>query len=66
MFDLEQAITNWRQQMLAAGIHAPVPLEELEGHLREEIGRQTQAGVSAQTAFENSVRQMGQADALEG
>ena len=39
MFDLEQSITNWRKQMLAAGIKSPVPLEELEIHLREEIER---------------------------
>jgi len=37
MFDLEQAIIAWRQQMLAAGIKSPVPLEELENHLRDEI-----------------------------
>ena len=37
MFNLEQAIAEWRQQMLATGIQTPVPLEELEIHLREEI-----------------------------
>ena len=37
MFGLEQAIADWRQQMLAAGIKTPVPLEELEIHLREDI-----------------------------
>ncbi len=30
MFDLENAIADWRRQMLAAGIQTPVPLEELE------------------------------------
>jgi hypothetical protein len=39
MFELEQAITGWRRQMLAAGIKTPVPLEELEIHLRDEIER---------------------------
>jgi hypothetical protein len=29
MFKLEQSIMEWRRQMLAAGIKAPVPLEEL-------------------------------------
>ena len=37
MFSLEKSIAGWREQMLAAGIKAPVPLEELEIHLREEI-----------------------------
>ena len=38
MSDLEQSIAEWRKQMLAAGIETPVPLEELEIHLREDIG----------------------------
>jgi len=37
MFSLEKSISEWRRQMLAAGIKTPVPLEELEIHLREEI-----------------------------
>ena len=44
MFNLEQSIAEWRKQMLAAGIKSPVPLEELEIHLREEIGRNIQFG----------------------
>jgi hypothetical protein len=51
MFNLEQAISEWRRQMLAAGIKTPVPLEELELHLREEIERQIQSGASKQQAF---------------
>ena len=35
--DLESLIANWRREMLAAGIKTPVPLEELESHLREDI-----------------------------
>jgi hypothetical protein len=37
MFDLEQTISEWRRQMLSAGIKTPVPLEELEIHLREDV-----------------------------
>ena len=51
--------------MLAAGIKTPVPLEELESHLREEIERQMKSGLSEQTAFEISVRQAGQPKALK-
>jgi hypothetical protein len=36
MFDLEQAIADWREQMLAAGVKTPVPLVELESHLLDE------------------------------
>jgi hypothetical protein len=65
MFDLEQSIANWRQQMLAAGIKAPVPLEELESHLREEIERQIKSGMDAQRAFEITVSQIGEAKELK-
>lgn len=64
MPDLEEKISGWRQQMLAAGIESPVPLEELEIHLRDEIERQMKSGLSEQKAFEISVQQMGQAQLL--
>jgi hypothetical protein len=60
MFDLEQSIADWQRQMLAAGIKTPVPMEELEIHLREEIERQMKSGLDEQEAFEISVRQIGQ------
>ena len=65
MFDLEQSISDWRKQMLAAGIKAPVPLDELESHLREEIERQIQSGASDQEAFQRTVLQIGQAKELK-
>jgi hypothetical protein len=65
MFNLEESIAQWRRQMLAAGINSPVPLEELESHLREDWERQTRSGLSAQQAFEMAVAQMGQATALK-
>jgi hypothetical protein len=65
MFNLEQSINGWRQQMLAAGIKSPVPLEELEGHLREEIEQQIKSGLNAQQAFAAAVQQIGQANRLK-
>src|SRR5579859_296319 len=65
MFDLEKAIADWRRQMLAAGIRAPVPLDELENHLREEIERQMKAEFNAEKAFGAAMQQIGQAHALE-
>src|SRR5215472_6533374 len=65
MFDLEQSIAEWRQQMLAAGIKSPVPLEELESHLREEIERQVESGIDAPQAFEVTVSQIGQGAQLK-
>ncbi len=64
MFNLEQSIVEWRQQMLVAGIKTPVPLEELENHLRDEIERQTKMGLNEQKAFEISVKQIGQPEPL--
>ncbi len=64
MFDLEQSIEEWRRQMLAAGIQTPVPLEELESHLRDEIERQVKSGLSEPIAFEVSVKQVGQPQSL--
>jgi hypothetical protein len=61
MFDLEMAIAQWRQQMLAAGIKTPVPLEELEAHLQEDIEQQVRAGTESSRAFEMAVRHMGEA-----
>jgi hypothetical protein len=65
MFNLEQCISEWHKQMLAAGISTPVPLEELENHLREEIERQINAGVNEQQAFNLAVRQIGEAGQLK-
>lgn len=65
MFDLEKSIANWRCQMLAAGIKAPVPSEELEGHLREEIEQQMKLGANKQKAFEMAVQQIGQPKILD-
>ena len=51
--------------MLAAGIKTPVPLEELEIHLREEIERQTGAGLSETEAFKASVQKIGPAQIVQ-
>jgi hypothetical protein len=64
MPDLEILISSWRQQMRAAGIKTPVPLEELENHLREAIQQQMHSGMSAAQAFESSVQRIGPADLL--
>jgi hypothetical protein len=65
MFDLEQSIADWRQRMLAAGIKTPVPLEELESHLREDIAQQMKSGLSAQQSFGSAVNKIGQAPELK-
>jgi hypothetical protein len=65
MFPLEEAIAAWRDQMLAAGIQTPVPLDELENHLRDDIQDRMQAGASRAAAFQLAVNQIGQPDTLQ-
>jgi hypothetical protein len=65
MFSLEQSIADWRQQMLAGGIKSPVPLDELEEHLRDSVERQMRSGISPELAFENTVQSMGQTAELK-
>jgi hypothetical protein len=65
MFNLEAAILEWRRQMRAAGIKTPDHLDELESHLREEIGRQMKAGRSEAEAFQTAVQKIGRAQKVQ-
>jgi hypothetical protein len=64
MFNLDQEIAEWRRRMMAAGIKTPVPLDELESHLREDFERHLVSGVNPRQAFEAVIQRMGQAHAL--
>lgn len=59
MFHLELSISDWRKQMVAAGIQSPVTLDELESHLREEIAQQMESGLAEQKAFETATAKIG-------
>jgi hypothetical protein len=65
MFNLERTISEWRRQMLAAGIKTPVPLEELEIHLCEEIEQHIKSGLNEAEAFQAAVEKIGQAHLLQ-
>lgn len=65
MFNLEQAIAKWRRRMCAAGIKTPVPLDELENHLREGVEQQTRSGADPEQAFHRMVERIGAAGKLE-
>jgi hypothetical protein len=65
MFDLEAAVGEWRRQLAADGISSSEVLDELEGHLREEIEAQEHAGLAPGTAFEAAVASMGHAHVLK-
>lgn len=65
MFNLEQAISDWRREMVAGGIDSPDTLDELESHLSEEIGHQVRSGSEANDAFQEAVRRFGLGGALK-
>ena len=65
MFNLDQAIAEWRRQMVAAGIKTPEALKELEAHLRDDVEHQMLSGVSAEQAFNTAVQQLGSANTLK-
>ncbi len=51
--------------MLAAGIKSPVPLEELEIHLREEIELQMKLGEREVQAFKTAAQRIGHAHMIQ-
>src|ERR1044071_6437277 len=65
MFNLEQSISEWRWQMLSAGVENPDIVDELESHLREDLARRMQSGESEEQAFEGAVQGVGQASLLK-
>src|SRR4030095_4236565 len=65
MFNLDQAITEWRRQMAAAGIKNAEALNELESHLRDDVEQHVRSGLSMQQAFEAATQRIGQASVLK-
>ena len=64
MFNLEQAIANWRFSLVQAG-SSPEVIDELECHLRDEIESQMRTTSDPQLAFDNAVLLMGDPVQLE-
>lgn len=59
MFNLENAILEWRRQMLANGVKDPSALDELENHLRDAIDTNRKQALPDRLAFEVAVAQLG-------
>jgi hypothetical protein len=59
MFNLNQAISEWRKKMAEGGIKTSAILDELESHLREDVERKAQAGTDAETAFIDAMKKIG-------
>src|SRR5262245_24230940 len=64
MFNLEQAIADWRRRMCLGGIKSGEVIDELESHLRDEIERQLRSGADEQHAYEAAVAAIGEVNAL--
>ena len=65
MFNLEQSISQWRGQMLSAGVKNPDIVDELESHLREDLVHRVQSGESEEQAFKRTVQAVGQTSLLK-
>jgi hypothetical protein len=61
---LEDQIAQWRTYLRSRqAVHGP-DVEELEGHLRDQLAALTEAGLSGDEAFLVAVKRMGNLDAL--
>jgi hypothetical protein len=61
---LEEQIAHWRDYLRRRRvIHGP-DVEELEGHLRDQVAALTEAGLASDEAFLVAVKRMGSLDAL--
>jgi hypothetical protein len=61
---LEEQIAQWRAYLRRRqGVHGP-DVEELEGHLRDQLAALTEAGLAGDEAFLVAVKRMGNLDAL--
>lgn len=64
MQSLEEQIARWRAYLRRRqGVHGP-DVEELEGHLRDQLMALTEAGLSGDEAFLVAVKRMGSLDGL--
>lgn len=64
MFELDQALAEWRRQMIAAGVNSSTVLAELESHLRDETERQMRSGLDPRQAFAAAVHRIGEVGEL--
>ena len=65
VFNLEQAISDWRREMAAGGIGSSEILDELESHLREDIELSGRSGSELEKAFQQAAQKLGRAAVLK-
>lgn len=65
MFDLESEIKAWRKNLERRKVGDGEVLDELESHLREEIGRLHKNGRTDEQLFQTAVNSVGKPEALK-
>lgn len=65
MFDLQSSLKTWRRGMRGAGLKKSALLDELEGHMLDQIEELTTAGLSLEEAFRSAVLSIGSPRELE-
>ena len=65
MFNLDQAIAEWRQHIITCGMKFSEALDEMESHLREDVEQQVHSGATEEQAFKIAVLRLGEAVALK-
>lgn len=65
MFNLNEEVIKWRNALAQSEAFGGADIDELEGHLREEIERLAAAGLSEQEAFLVAGRRLGDTRSLE-
>lgn len=65
MFNLENEIAQWRQEMLRSGVKRRQVLDELEAHLREQFATLVRSDMTEQEAFRTAASRLGNADLLK-
>jgi hypothetical protein len=61
---LEEQIAQWREYLRRRQAFHGSDIEELEGHLRDQLAALTEAGLAGEEAFLVAVKRMGSLDAL--
>jgi hypothetical protein len=61
---LEEQIAHWREYLRRRQAFHDSDIEELEGHLRDQLTALTEAGLAGEEAFLVAVKRMGSLDAL--
>lgn len=65
IFNIENSIRNWKKKLRKNRTLEDGYIEELEQHLRDEIERNVNTGMSEEEAFKNAVRNVGEVEAID-